>query len=288
MAERYAVGNGDWSDTGTWNGGTLPGASDTVHCNNFTVAIDQDITVTEITTSAGSTAVSGGGCTLSGSGDRAINAILRGGVGNVVRVTGWSSGGTLTITGDVFGGSGSSRAIWGTGGVYNLVITGDITGGTGNTTPAVEITSGITSLVVNGDVFGGSDPISYGIKVGTDSVTINGDVTGGGSQSGSQGMILTQVSGTTCVVTGSAIAGTSRYTAAIRNEGNTTCVVGHIVYSQDASNAAAVNPPLDGRCFRIAAGGTITMRDSDGIDQTFTSGGGGGIQIARGMNGGMR
>ena len=45
MATRRAVANGNWSATGTWNGGVLPGNGDTVYSNGFTVTIDQNITI---------------------------------------------------------------------------------------------------------------------------------------------------------------------------------------------------------------------------------------------------
>lgn len=41
MAIRYAVASGNWSNTATWDGGTLPGAGDTVYLNNKLVDIDQ-------------------------------------------------------------------------------------------------------------------------------------------------------------------------------------------------------------------------------------------------------
>ena len=67
MAERYAVATGNWSNTATWDGGTLPTAADDVHSNNYTVTIDQDITVVSLKAIAGSTAVAGGYFTTSGS-----------------------------------------------------------------------------------------------------------------------------------------------------------------------------------------------------------------------------
>jgi hypothetical protein len=45
MATRFATATGVWSNTGIWDGGTLPTSADTVHPNGFTVTIDQDITV---------------------------------------------------------------------------------------------------------------------------------------------------------------------------------------------------------------------------------------------------
>jgi hypothetical protein len=48
MALRYAVANGNWSNTATWDGGTLPTAADDVFSNNFTVTINGTFTVLSI------------------------------------------------------------------------------------------------------------------------------------------------------------------------------------------------------------------------------------------------
>ena len=45
MATRFATATGNWSNTGIWDGGTLPMSDDTVHPNGFTVTIDQDVTI---------------------------------------------------------------------------------------------------------------------------------------------------------------------------------------------------------------------------------------------------
>jgi hypothetical protein len=60
MALRYAVATGNWSNTATWDGGTLPTSADDVYSNNFTVTIDQNITVLSLQNIAGSPAVAGG------------------------------------------------------------------------------------------------------------------------------------------------------------------------------------------------------------------------------------
>lgn len=59
MAERYAVASGNWSNTATWDGGTLPGVSDDVHAGSYAVTIDQDVTVLTLRTDSGSTAPAG-------------------------------------------------------------------------------------------------------------------------------------------------------------------------------------------------------------------------------------
>jgi len=46
MAIRKAVATGNWSDTATWDGGTIPGLNDTVYANGYTVTLDQAIDLT--------------------------------------------------------------------------------------------------------------------------------------------------------------------------------------------------------------------------------------------------
>ena len=48
MATRFATATGVWSNTGIWDGGTLPLSDDTVHPNGFTVTIDQDINIASL------------------------------------------------------------------------------------------------------------------------------------------------------------------------------------------------------------------------------------------------
>jgi hypothetical protein len=60
MANRYAVATGNWSNTAIWDGGTLPGVGDVVRPNGFTVTIDQDITVQELTDNTLAPATQGG------------------------------------------------------------------------------------------------------------------------------------------------------------------------------------------------------------------------------------
>ena len=45
MATRFAIGNGNWSNTAIWDNGALPLNDDVIFANGFTVTLDQDITV---------------------------------------------------------------------------------------------------------------------------------------------------------------------------------------------------------------------------------------------------
>jgi hypothetical protein len=69
MANRFAVANGNWSNTATWNGGTLPTVNDEVFSNTFTVTIDGTFTVISITNAAATGITAGGSFTFANGGD---------------------------------------------------------------------------------------------------------------------------------------------------------------------------------------------------------------------------
>jgi hypothetical protein len=64
MAIRYAVANGNWSSTATWNGGTLPTSADDVYANGFTVTINQNIAVVSLNTTLALGVLTGGSFTF--------------------------------------------------------------------------------------------------------------------------------------------------------------------------------------------------------------------------------
>lgn len=180
MADRYAVANGNWSNTATWNGGTLPGIGDDVRANNFTVTIDQDITVGSLRTLASAPAVSGGSFVISTiAGTRTINANLTAG-GTTTKLVCQASSGNLVINGSVNGG-GSSSAFGlnvSTSALTSLTINGDVSGGTGTSTHGVSVPLGgsITTLTISGNVNAGSGSTAYGVNMS--SIVSSFNVTG--------------------------------------------------------------------------------------------------------------
>jgi hypothetical protein len=84
MAVIWAVQNGNWSATSTWNGGTLPAADDDVYADGRTVTIDQDVTVLSIRTTQRSGGTAGGGFLINQS--LTINASLITGRENCIQI----------------------------------------------------------------------------------------------------------------------------------------------------------------------------------------------------------
>ncbi len=65
MAERWIVSSANTSLAGTWNGGTLPAPGDDCYANGFSPTINANLQVASIRTTAGTTAVAGGGWSIS-------------------------------------------------------------------------------------------------------------------------------------------------------------------------------------------------------------------------------
>lgn len=210
MAIRWAVANGNWSNTATWDGGTLPTSADEVYADGKTVTVDQDITVLILRNGTRSGGINGGAFTVSTSrtltatngflGESAtgggmlqitagvgttvalIGNISAGALGNGFAAVTWSGAGTVNVTGSVTGANsiyGHGIVISGTG---TINITGNIAAHNGNTygtqAEALKISSGSATVNIVGNVTG-STTGSYAIEVsGNSTINVTGVVTG--------------------------------------------------------------------------------------------------------------
>jgi hypothetical protein len=166
MATRYAVATGNWSNTATWDGGTLPTTADDVHANNRTVTIDQNVTVLSLRTTAGGAAVAGGGFSIPN-----------------------GSSYNVTATNGFIAGSNSVLTITGTG---TRVITGNATGSattaTVNTIYVTHSSGNIPNVTINGNLLGGGQSNSVALYIWGGYVTVNGSVTGGAASTNTHGI----------------------------------------------------------------------------------------------------
>jgi hypothetical protein len=243
MALRYAVASGNWSATATWNGGTLPTASDDVYSNTFTVTIDQNVTVLSLRNTAGAPAVVGGTFQTLASGF----TITASGAGIV---SGVSTIGTVGLN-----GPNSSTTI-----------VGNITAGATTGFLAVNIAAAATNsnLTVIGNVLASTSTTSYGIYNLAGSNTIN--VTGNVTASGAAG-IRNTVAGSTVNVTGNVLGGGSAIAAGIliigtspvNVTGNVTGVSGAGISTTTTSPITIIGTVTAGAATGATNIGTITL-----------------------------
>jgi hypothetical protein len=157
MAIVYAVATGNWSSPSTWNTGTLPTSADDVFTNNFTVTINQNVTVLSLSNRATTGVNAGGIFTFNGNFTVVCDTISAG--SDVLRVDNLPH--TITIT---------ANTIQGIGG--RIMQTVNYTG----------------TLTINGNIFASTTTSSNGINffgnsggaIGT--YIINGNVTSGITQ----------------------------------------------------------------------------------------------------------
>ena len=210
MANYRAVSAGVWSALARWQDDStgsyvastvLPGATDIVYANNFTVTLDIDVVVLELRTTSALN-VNAGGLFDFGAGN-SVTANCFAGTTTCVRnntagskfvvgnVTGGTSGvafgvyhlsiGTTTITGNLTANIGAGGTNGGTG---TLTVNGIVTGGAG--VGIDNHTAG--TIIVNGSVIGGAVVGARNLAQGTMRVTtavasltaagIEGSVTG--------------------------------------------------------------------------------------------------------------
>ena len=170
MAERWAIIAGNWSATATWNGGTLPAAGDDVYANNFTVTIDQNVSVKSLNTKAGTTAIAGGQFNVPAGAVRTVNADVFG--GTTLCLNGLQS--NLTFTGNSTGGSAANA--------YGVQLSGPGSTQTGNSLGGSFANANgsqvLSGAVHNGNSVGGSTNGAFGTNLSGGAFQ-NGTATGG-------------------------------------------------------------------------------------------------------------
>lgn len=304
MALRYAIATGIWSNSAIWNGGTLPAPGDDVRASGFTVTIDVDIIVSQISTAASAPALAGGGfvvstnrtltcdintgtnTTLTASGGPNVTVIgniygIQGGVGGLTVLFG-SAASVLNITGNIFGASNNSGGTVQSAGTVNFVGNA-VSGASHNTTSCIAITSG-GILVCTGNITGGAGNVAAAITMSGNTSTINGNIYSGGSASlGNAGLKIT--AGTNTINAdcyGSNSAGS--LSSALSVTGGTSIVVNGTVYAgtivgsyglSSTSTAVVVsnveftngNTPINGFIKFKNTAPTITVRKANTTNQ---------------------
>jgi hypothetical protein len=197
MAIRFAVASGNWSNTATWNGGTLPAAADDVFSNNFTVTIDQDITAISLrNTSNASPAITQGGSFVVSGGSGTRNITLSGAASLLVPGV---NGGFVAAVSPLLNITATASAI--------TNINSNLVGGVANTNNGVAVViNGNSTLNITGRV-GPTGQFGNALQSQFSGATINivGSVFG---TPGGNGIVITQPATATITgpITGAALS----------------------------------------------------------------------------------
>lgn len=212
MATRWAVANGNWSNTATWNGGTLPGVGDDVHAGGFTVTINQDVTCLTLRTDLSGSAPAGGTFAVSSiagtrtitaemsatgtthkitlsatSGSLVINGTLRPpSTSNQYALQQTAAGVAITVNGDI-AHNGASTAVVNAGTTLNLTVNGSVYGAITSSGNCINHTAGTnSSVIISGSVSGAAIGTGIGLAIGAGPATwsVGGNVSSGVVSSG--------------------------------------------------------------------------------------------------------
>ena len=206
MANRFAVANGNWSNTATWNGGTLPTSADDVFSNNFTVTIDGTFTVLSISNLAATGITAGGSFTFANGGDLTCTAGdgVKPGLGSLLTFA-LGSGNSATIRGNVIRSTTSSNAqsISCTGtGTLNIIGNLTLSSGGALTNQSTLYISANATINHVGDIINNSSNANFGVTM-ISSCTYNhtGNCFGGNLASNSGAPAIDNRGGTSRILT---------------------------------------------------------------------------------------
>ena len=190
MATRRAVANGNWSATGTWNGGVVPTDGDTVYANGFNITLDVDVNIGGANNPIVNTGsfVSGQWYEIVNVGGQNWTALgaASNSVGTVFQSTGTGTAGNLgtaralaTLTTATNTAAGATTG----GGVFTMstvrAMTADLRAGT---TTCLNVTATTGTLALSGlRVVGGSATGAHGVNSTANSDLASCTFTGGGS-----------------------------------------------------------------------------------------------------------
>jgi hypothetical protein len=258
MANVFATKNGNWSDTTVWNTGALPTSADDVYANNFTVSINQNVTVLSIRSSSATGIANGGLFTL-------INGVTVSatGIGFVAGATGFiaanlidftlSTPNSATLIGNISlpGGDGAPTVRHNGTGTLNYI--GSITSRSQSSTTGILVTSTGT-LNVTGNQFSATGA-SAGVLLrmsGNGVINLTGDLIWQSSTSGTPLVSITS-------------AGTFNMTGTVYGGG------GFGIQSTGASLINIIGPIIAG----VIVGGTLgfpALNTTNGSSVTILTG----------------
>jgi hypothetical protein len=178
MAIKYAILSGNWSSIATWNGATLPVAGDDVYANGFSVTINQNITVSKISTEVCPPTTIGGGGFFSNANFIYTCDIVGG--NSVCLTCNNNSGANLRFIGNII--AKNSTAVSLIAAAYITQVTGNVYGGLTTSAVGIATSNGPQLNNIVGNVISNVGP-AYSSS-GTNNDTIVGNIYASSTQVG--------------------------------------------------------------------------------------------------------
>jgi len=258
MAERWLVSSGDIEVAARWDGGTLPANGDDLYANGFTGTITASRTALSWRTTAGTTAVVGGGFACSVAGTTIVGNII---AGTTIPLVLTNTTGTITLNGNVTASTTNAIATVTKSGAGSLTHVGNATGGSGGTNCiGVQITAG--NFSGTGNYTSGSSLNSWGLHLvaANTSHTIVGNAIGGASTSSAG--VLIGASNITLAITGGCTGGTC-FGLQIASAGASVTISGDVTGGSGAGGAGVL----------LSVTGTVTIAGNaiGGTSSTITA-----------------
>jgi len=215
MATILGLANGNWSASGTWTSGIIPGSGDIVVANGKTITVNVNSACIEFRNDTTGGAVAGGILNLADNVIFSGNIIANGAngaimaytstlgnsstiVGNLLSINSLSSNnsfaaggpGTLNIFGSLSGSIAGAGYIFFSNNIANLNIVGSlINTSAGNISYHLLCTYTSGNMSIVGNIVGGAGPSAQGLQINSamNNVIISGNITGGSSNTGGYG-----------------------------------------------------------------------------------------------------
>jgi hypothetical protein len=151
MANVFATKTGNWSDPTVWNTGALPTSADDVFSNNFTVTINQNVTVLSLRNTSASGITVGGGFLVTGDFSITAQSLFKRDAAGFALLT-YNGSGTVNVNANITATSGNGGTHFSITGNGNVNFVGDIIGWNGDGPRFGIVKAGTGKLTFTGTV----------------------------------------------------------------------------------------------------------------------------------------
>jgi hypothetical protein len=254
MANVYAVKSGNWSDTTVWNTGALPTSADDVYSNNFTVTINQNITVLSLRNTSATGITAGGGYSITGNFTITAPNLIK----STPTLITYSGTGTININASVINQSEQQNGYLNITSNGNVNWVGNITNFIGTNARYVINKLGTGKLTFTGDISTTTIANAAVIHVNAGDFEMTGNITIASASFNFVSVGVSFQSTGSCIITGTLTNNSTATGGSINNM--TTCVsFANGTASYFKHIGSMINNSVSGVCLHAINGNAINI-----------------------------